>query len=134
MANKPIMKAETTGPASFPLSQNIPNNLTTAKMGMPFKPNTMAQGSMFSNARISYTQNAGGGKNWNASSDYIQLKRINAIGKSSTKVGLPINNPLSFAGPDQTSIKTSIARCRGGGCVAPKKKGAIANTFTPSHI
>jgi hypothetical protein len=125
----PIMTAQTVGPASFPVKQHIPNNLTQAKMGMPFKPNTMAQGSMFSNARITYTKEGGGGKNWYAASDYIQLKRINAIGKSSTKTGLPANAPLSFAGVDQTSRKDGLARCRAGGCTAPKKKGALENTF-----
>ena len=55
------------------------------------------------------------------SADYIRLKSSNAIGKSSmTKV----NAPLSFAGRDQTSVKTAVARCRGGGCVAPAKKVA----------
>lgn len=59
------------------------------------------------------------------SADYIRYKSSNAIGKSSmTKSSIP----LSFAGTDQTSVKTAISRCRGGGCVAPAKKGAYPKT------
>jgi len=153
-----------TGPASFPLRQNINNNRTTAYMGLPFKPDPMTQGNDFSSARQAYLNNcgdplvakqtvkshstttaytnrpikvsvsnstpvallqAGKKKNFNVSAgQQIYLKKINAVGKSSTKQVLPANAPLSFSGADQTSVKDGLARCRGGGCVAPKKKGA----------
>ena len=51
--------ALTTGPASFPQKQNTNNAQTTARMGMPMKPNTMTQGSEFSNARKTYVKDAG---------------------------------------------------------------------------
>lgn len=152
---------QTVGPASIPLKQSDNNNLTYAKMGVPFKPNTMTQGNDFANGRLAYIQHAGNPqtnstinshsttttytnrpikvsvsnsnlnaqnsagkkKNYNVSaSERIYLKKINAIGKSSTNT---INTQaMSFSGVDQTSVKNAIARCRGGGCVAPKKKGA----------
>ena len=151
---------QTVGPASIPLKQSDNNNLTYAKMGVPFKPNTMTQGNDFANGRLAYIQHvgnpqtnstinshsttttytnrpikvsvsnsnlnaqigAGKKKNYNVSaSERIYLKKINAIGKSSTTT---INTQaMSFSGVDQTSVKNAIARCRGGGCVAPKKKG-----------
>jgi hypothetical protein len=103
------------------VTQNIPNNLTQVVQGMPFKPATMAQGSIFTNARAAFLRKAGGGQSWFQSSDYTKLQTIIATGKSSTN---PNGITMSFAGPDQTSVKTAIARCRGGGCVSPKKKGA----------
>jgi hypothetical protein len=152
---------QTVGPASIPLKQSDNNNLTYARMGMPFKPNTMTQGNDFANGRLAYIQNvgnphtnltttshsttttytnrpikvsvtnsnlnaqigAGKKKNYNVSaSERIYLKKINAIGKSSTNTSN--TQTMSFSGVDQTSVKNAIARCRGGGCVAPKKKGA----------
>ena len=98
------------------------------------KPDTMSQGSVFSNARKAYIKDAGGGKNWYGSSDVTQLKRINAIGQSSTKQGLPTDAPLNFSSQSKanwsnTTRNSRLQRCRSGGCVAPKKKGAVANTF-----
>ena len=153
---------KTVGPASFPLKQADNNNQTTARMGMPFKPDTMTQGSDFASGRLAYIENAGTNrkanlntisysttttytnrpikvginnstltaqigagkkKNYNVSaSERIYLKKINAIGKSSTNT-LPTET-MSFSGVDQTSVKNALSRCRGGGTVSPKKKGA----------
>ena len=126
--------AMTTGPAGFPQQSARNNGQTTARMGMPSKPNTMSQGSVLSNARQAYIKDAGGGKNWYGSSAVTQLKRINAIGQSSTKQGLPADAPLNFSSQlkanwSNTTRNSRLQRCRSGGCVAPKKKGAIANTF-----
>ena len=104
------------------IRQYTPNNQTPVVMGMPFKPAPMAQGSMFALARAAFLRQAGGGQNWFQSSEYTHLKALVATGKSSTN---PQGKLMSFAGPDQTSVKTAIARCRGGGCVSPKKKGAV---------
>lgn len=116
------------------------NGSTTATMGMPFKPNTMSQGNVFSINRdiyINSTDNVNKSPIKNkkyyqapiSSSQRIQLKKSIAIGKSSTKQGLPEDAELSFRSQDTTSRNSSLARCRAGGCVAPKKKGAITNTF-----
>ena len=48
---------QTVGPASIPLKQANNNNITTARMGMPFKPDTMTQGSEFASGRLAYLQN-----------------------------------------------------------------------------
>ena len=66
-----------------------------------------------------------GGKNWCGASDYTQNKRLNAIGKGSMGNNNAITATRSFISQDQTSVKTAIWKCRGGGCVAPKKKGAV---------
>jgi len=141
---------QTVGPASIPTKQNHPNNQTNAIMGMPFKPSTMTQGSLFAMGRAAYNKNvnqnvdsvgqlsaasaaasaeAFGKKKWygasssRTSSEHTNLKTIEATGKSSTN---HVNTQtLSFSGPDQTSVKNALVRCRGNGCVAPKKKGAI---------
>lgn len=124
------------GPASIPMRQNINNGFTTAYMGMPFKPDTMTQGSDFSRARKVYNRDAGGGQNWFSSSQHIELKKINAIGKSSINKrqvmpngAFPKETKMSFRSQERNSRNSALARVRGGGTVAPKKKGAIANTF-----
>lgn len=115
---------ETVGPASIPLKQSDNNNLTHSLMGMPFKPNTMAQGNMFSMYRKAYVKKSGGGQGFFDSSQYIELKKINATGKSSTNVLTPIPHAMSFSGVDPNSVRDGKRKCRAGGCVAPKKKGA----------
>ena len=76
-----------------------------------------------SNSNLNAQMSAGKKKNYNVSaSERIYLKKINAIGKSSTNT---INtNAMSFSGVDQTSVKNALSRCRGGGTISPKKKGA----------
>lgn len=146
-----LIQAQTSGPASIPTKQNQPNNQTQVAMGLPFKPQAMTQGNVFSMARAAYTKgivrnvdDIGKGndpinarftsvhhkKKWygasssRMSSEHTNLRTIEATGKSSTN-RLNTQETMSFSGPDQTSQKTALARCRGGGCNAPKKKGAI---------
>ena len=120
---------KTTGPPSIPIYSHRNNGIGTAPMCMPFKPQNMAQGSLFSNNRKTFVKDAGGGKNWYSGSDVVAMKRINAIGKSSTKTGLASNAPLTYKSFDNNYKNTRLQRTRSGGCVAPKKKGAIGNTF-----
>ena len=58
---------------------------------------------------------------------YIQKRRAAAVGKSSYKVGLPIEAPISTKNYYPSGTRSSLRRARSGGCVAPKKKGAIEN-------
>ena len=115
---------ETVGPASIPLKQADNNNLTHSLMGMPFKPNTMAQGNMFSMYRKAYIKKSGGGQGFFDASQYVELKKINATGKSSTNVLNQPQGAMSFSGVDPNSVRDGKKKCRAGGCVAPKKKGA----------
>jgi len=147
-----LIKPQTVGPASIPLKQNQPNNRTLVAMGMPFKPDPMTQGNIFSMGRAAYNKGVvqnvndiGQGndpiqsrftvpqhkKKWygasasRTSSEHTNLRTIEATGKSSMN---SVNTQaMSFSGPDQTTIKNALVRCRGSGSVAPKKKGAIAN-------
>ena len=64
-----------------------------------------------------------------SSDQYIQRKKNKAIGLGSTNIK---SESFSFATNDKTNVTNrnqSLARCRSGGCVAPAKKGAIANQF-----
>ena len=144
-----LIRPQSVGPASIPLKQNIPNNLTRVKMGMPFKPDTMTQGNAFSLNRAAYNKGVnrnvddiGKGnspinsrftkpvhkKKWygasasRTSSEHTNLRTIEATGKSSTNRLLP--QAMSFSGPDKTTVHNALVRCRANGCVAPKKKGA----------
>lgn len=98
-------------------------------------PNTMTHGNSFSLGRKSFTlafakeqkvseiYNISGrlkpyhmGKGVPlASSQYVNKRKAQALGKSS----------LNYYNIDQTSRKSALSRVRGGGSVAPKKKGAI---------
>lgn len=125
------------GPSSIPTKQHLNNGLTSMPMGMPFKPDTMTQGSEFSRARKVYARDAGGGQNWFSSSQHLELKKINAIGKSSLNrikkynpaTGKTEYSNMSFRSQERNSRNSALARVRGGGYVAPKKKGALANPF-----
>jgi len=57
----------------------------------------------------------------------IQKKRALAVGKSSYKIGLPNEAPISTKNYYPSGVRTTIRRVRSGGCVAPKKKGAVEN-------
>ena len=115
------------GAPSIPIKQVNNNKITTADMGMPFKPDTMTQGSDLANARAIYSRKALGGPAWYSSSQITEYKKAVAIGKSSTGTTLPLGAPLAFASQDRNDVKSAIRRCRSGGCVAPKKVGAVYN-------
>jgi hypothetical protein len=125
---------QTTGPPSFSLKDINNNAETKAYMGMPFKPITMTQGSDFAMGRQGYLNNVGypsGSQGYvqqtqyakkkkfnNSSGEQINKKKLNAIGKSSVNKN---NNLMSFSGTDTNAVNSALAKCRGGGCVAPKK-------------
>ncbi len=60
---------------------------------------------------------------------YINMLKYNAIGRSAYKVGLPADAAYQTKNNDNTIRNIRRQRCRNGGCTAPKKKGAIENTF-----
>ena len=128
----------TVGAASIPLKQINNNNYTRTVMGIPLKPDTMTQGSDFSKARKKFIQtpvrhyeytNSAYSKNKAApvsSSQLIESRRMKAIGKSSTNY---LHQKMSWSSRDTTFRNSALARVRGGGSVAPKKKGALENPF-----
>lgn len=61
------------------------------------------------------------------SSQYVDLKKSNAVGQSGYKVNLPNYAPISTKNYYPSGVRSTIKRVRSGGCVAPKKKGAIEN-------
>jgi hypothetical protein len=62
------------------------------------------------------------------SSSRVDILKSRAIGKSSYKVGLPNEAPISTKNYDKSYMRSSLRKARSGGCVAPKKKGSIYNT------
>lgn len=62
------------------------------------------------------------------SSMHIDKLKSNAIGKSAYKVGLPTSAPISTKNYYPSGTRHTIKKMRSGGCVAPRKKGAIENT------
>jgi len=117
-----------TGPASqgILIKNKGDNAVQNTKMGMPQKFGSAAGDSMFTNARSAYSKDAGGGillsGNYD-SSQHIHLKKLNAIGQASM-----MQTPVSFQGLAKKADhyrNSALARVRGGGTVAPKKKGAI---------
>ena len=72
-------------------------------------------------AHMNYIQPISGGM-------YVNIKKSNAVGKSGFKVGLPIQAPITTKDYYPSGTRSSLRRARSGGCVAPKKKGAIENT------
>lgn len=136
-----MFKARFNGPPSqnILIKQRGNNALLYGKMMMPQKFNPSDGSSSFSNARhvynnYAYNNNSGftpsnkermfSGCN-NDQSGYIQRKKMNAVGKSS----MVRTEEISFRSNDINVVNRRLQRCRSGGCVAPPKKGAIANTF-----
>jgi hypothetical protein len=65
---------------------------------------------------------------------YINTLKSNAIGQSAFKVGLPNNQLTGTKNYFPSSTRSTLRRTRSGGCVAPKKKGAIQNTHLTNSI
>ena len=61
------------------------------------------------------------------SSLYVNILKSNAVGQTAYKVNLPNNAPTSTKSYYPSGTRSTIRRARSGGCVAPKKKGAIEN-------
>ena len=62
------------------------------------------------------------------SSMYVNIVKANAVGQTAYKVNLPNAVPTGSKSYYPSGTRSSIRRARSGGCVAPKKKGAIENT------
>ena len=61
------------------------------------------------------------------SSLYINTLKSNAVGQTAYKVNLPNTAPTGSKSYYPSGTRSAIRRARSGGCVAPKKKGAIEN-------
>jgi hypothetical protein len=59
---------------------------------------------------------------------YVNIVKANAVGQTAYKVNLPSSAPTTTKNYYPTGTRHVIKRARSGGCVAPKKKGAIENT------
>jgi len=100
------------------------NGQSNVIMGMPFKSHNMFSGNMFSLARNTYIKTDPTNNQlpqYADSSDYISRRKMVALGKMSTNKDSQL---FSFKAHDSNVVKAAIAKCRNGGCVAPKKKGA----------
>lgn len=92
--------------------------------GSPFKPDTMSQGSFYTNSKNSYVPDH---KKiaFSNSSDVTAKKRRTAIGKQSSRLGIPQGIPSSYASSNVNDVKHARAKARSGGYVSPPKKNMI---------
>jgi len=58
---------------------------------------------------------------------YVNIKKSNAVGQTAYKVNLPNAAPTGTKSYYPSGTRSTLRRARSGGCVAPKKKGAIEN-------
>jgi len=58
---------------------------------------------------------------------YVNIKKSNAVGQTAYKVNLPNDVPTGTKSYYPSGTRSTLRRARSGGCVAPKKKGAIEN-------
>ena len=107
-----------------PLKQVNRNGMMWVTGASPFKPPTMSQGGTYFNSIKVYKSKGGGVKNWYSSSDVTAHKRNMAIGKNATRLGLKNGQPSQYRSNDRAVRNSAVARVRGGGAVAPAKKGA----------
>lgn len=69
------------------------------------------------------------------SSLYVNIVKSNAVGQTAYKVNLPNSEPTGTKSYYPSGTRSTIRRARSGGCVAPKKKGAIENyTLTNGKV
>jgi hypothetical protein len=99
------------------------NALLQGKGAMPAKFYPSDGSNMFSLSRQVWTKDAGGGVNTYQSSDYIRMKKMNAIGKSSFVTNS--TDKIAFSGVNKNTVTHQRRFVRSGGTVAPAKKGAI---------
>ena len=62
-----------------------------------------------------------------SSSQFVDARKRAAVGQSSFKQGLPVTADLSYKNYNTNDVKNALRITRGGGCVAPAKKGSIFN-------
>lgn len=103
---------------------SVPGLATQAVLGKASPPSTFFSFSTGKHQTVSTHMNYIAPQ---PSSMYTNVKKSIAVGKSSYKVGLPIEAPICSKSYYPSGTRTSLRRARSGGCVAPKKKGAIEN-------
>ena len=101
---------------------NINNKNVYYAGSSPFKPETMSQGSLLTNSKHIYSKKGRGGGN-SSSSDITAKKRILAIGKNTTRIGISQGSTSSYASINKHDVKSALTKVRGGGTVSPAKKG-----------
>jgi hypothetical protein len=112
----------------MPQKQNINNgNIKNVEKAMPAQFYPSAGSSMFSIARHLYVNNSTDKhiKRWQpiSSGERTYMKSAREIGESSIQ-SKATKEELSFRSKENNSIRTALTRARGGGSIAPKKKGA----------
>ena len=142
--NHKIIQPKYLGPPSY--TQNIKNcNRKSALNGSvpnPIQQYPSSGDSVFAMGRSSFKRRAikGGKYGWDKTNIhkiaggydqelYIENKKNIAIGQQAYKIGLTKNNYLSYTSHNINDVNTALWKARSGGCIAPAKKGAIANPY-----
>ena len=117
------------GPQCTPEMKQLQyNNLTSTS--------TASHGNFFALNRLVATQNAGQNTVYSDSSQRTanlaaraMKKTVPGTEKYNYSDGAVSKNAQGCAVGNNNTIRTHLARVRGGGAVAPKKKGALANPY-----
>lgn len=105
-----------TPPAFFPGQEPIPSDMNMLARAQY----TRGMTSMNVKKAMLYPLSAG---------MHVREKKTEAIGKSTYKVGLSVEAPLSSKSYDTNVRRSALRRARSGGSVAPAKKGSIYRRF-----
>ena len=139
---KQLQLNSTPPSSSITTKQYSCNKISNIPMSMPFKPETMTQGSDLSNARsiyrkifndkeILYVGNNAKSGHWYSGSDVTRMRKLSAIGKNANTTKPWIMNnvmqspALSNAFLDRNTKNSRLRIARSGGYIAPSKKSAI---------
>lgn len=114
---------------SFSQRQVYNNSILSSVMASPHQGGVTDGTSNFSTNKKLFNNsvtNHGSKHTYNdtSSSSYIQRRKANAIGKTSTKQGLATNSSLTYDNVNKNTVNQSLRRIRSGGSVAPAKKSA----------
>ena len=102
--------------------ESLEKQIELAKLSKPIVYTSYSTQSRHpTSSHMNYIQPISGGM-------YVNIKKSNAVGKSGFKVGLPVQSPITTKDYYPSGTRSSLRRARSGGCVAPKKKGALENT------
>jgi hypothetical protein len=93
--------------------------------GSPFKPPTTTQGSISKIDSLIINRNKYTGDK--SSSAMTAERKAIAIGRNNARIGINHDLAISYANINANDVKTALTKVRGGGSVAPAKKGFMSD-------
>lgn len=102
---------------------NVNNKYSFYMGSSPFKPSTATQGSISTIDSFILNRNKYSGDK--SSSSITAEKKAIAIGKNKIRLGIKQGIESSYASSNSNDVKAALTKVRGGGYVAPAKKGFV---------